>query len=309
MTGSGSAALMERIREFVGRETPSAGSRDPVNLPMIRHWCDALGDANPNYTDPDRAARSPHRGIVAPPTMLQAWTLQGLGPRPETTGPDVQASVLGLLDEAGFTSVVATNCEQEYHRYLALGDSLTASIVIDSVSDEKKTALGTGHFVNETLIYRDQRGEPVATMRFRLLKFRPPEARAGAGATDSAVRKISRPRPAITHDNAFFWEGVAAGELRIQRCQPCGRLRHPPGPMCPSVPESRLGHGAVEGARSRLQLRDRASSAGAAVRLPQSDRACRARRGNAPRVEPDRRPARRRPDRHAGAGGVHARGR
>jgi len=31
-----------------------------------------------------------------------------------------------------------------------------------------------------------------------------------------------------------FWEGTAAGELRIQRCGSCGRLRHPPRPMCPS---------------------------------------------------------------------------
>jgi uncharacterized OB-fold protein len=41
-----------------------------------------------------------------------------------------------------------------------------------------------------------------------------------------------RPRPAITHDNAFFWEGIASGKLLIQRCA-CGRLRHPPGPVCP----------------------------------------------------------------------------
>ncbi|MFQ5416879.1 MAG: Zn-ribbon domain-containing OB-fold protein [Myxococcota bacterium] len=54
--------------------------------------------------------------------------------------------------------------------------------------------------------------------------------------TESAPRatapKRSRPRPAITHDNAFFWKGVEAGRLLLQRCR-CGRLRHPPGPMCP----------------------------------------------------------------------------
>jgi len=41
-----------------------------------------------------------------------------------------------------------------------------------------------------------------------------------------------RPRPAITHDNEFFWKGVEEGRLLIQQCR-CGRLRHPPGPMCP----------------------------------------------------------------------------
>ena len=40
--------------------------------------------------------------------------------------------------------------------------------------------------------------------------------------------------PLITPDTAFFWEGTAAGELRIQRCAKCGALRHPPGPMCPA---------------------------------------------------------------------------
>ncbi|WP_432841545.1 Zn-ribbon domain-containing OB-fold protein [Dactylosporangium sp. CA-092794] len=43
----------------------------------------------------------------------------------------------------------------------------------------------------------------------------------------------ARPRPAVNQDNAFFWDGVARGELLVQRCADCGHLRHPPGPMCP----------------------------------------------------------------------------
>jgi uncharacterized OB-fold protein len=42
-----------------------------------------------------------------------------------------------------------------------------------------------------------------------------------------------RPRPGITHDNRFFWDGVNAGKLLIQRCADCKELRHPPAPMCP----------------------------------------------------------------------------
>ena len=33
--------------------------------------------------------------------------------------------------------------------------------------------------------------------------------------------------------NKTFWEGVRAGELRIQKCASCGQLRQPPRPMCP----------------------------------------------------------------------------
>jgi uncharacterized protein len=43
-----------------------------------------------------------------------------------------------------------------------------------------------------------------------------------------------RPRPAITRDNEFFWKGVREGKLLIQRCDSCGKLRHPPAPICPT---------------------------------------------------------------------------
>jgi uncharacterized OB-fold protein len=47
------------------------------------------------------------------------------------------------------------------------------------------------------------------------------------------ARVPRRPRPGINRDNSFFWEGLKEDKLLIQRCQPCGELRHPPGPMCP----------------------------------------------------------------------------
>ena len=41
-----------------------------------------------------------------------------------------------------------------------------------------------------------------------------------------------RIQPPMGEDNAWWWERVAAGELPIQRCTGCGKLRHPPRPMC-----------------------------------------------------------------------------
>src|SRR5690349_1494699 len=76
-------SLANRLRAFVGRPAaPPFRAHDPVNQPMIRHWCDAVGDANPVYTVPRVAAASRHGGIVAPPAMLQAWTMRGLGHPP-----------------------------------------------------------------------------------------------------------------------------------------------------------------------------------------------------------------------------------
>jgi uncharacterized OB-fold protein/acyl dehydratase len=229
-----STSLGSRLQGFVGRPTgPPFRARDAVNQPMIRHWCDAVGDANPIYTDPEAAAASRHAGIVAPPAMLQAWTMGGLDPRPgPPPGEYVVGELFALLDGAGFTSVVATNCDQEYIRYLRPGDHLTVSGVIESISEEKRTGLGPGHFVTWVNTFCSDEGEVVGTMRFRVLRFRPPQS-APAETAPAADRAPRRPRPAISDDNRFFWDGVERGELLIQRCVSCGVLRHPPRPMCP----------------------------------------------------------------------------
>jgi uncharacterized OB-fold protein len=51
-------------------------------------------------------------------------------------------------------------------------------------------------------------------------------------AGERAATSWPRLRPAITHDNRFFWEGLSEGKLLLQRCSGCRKLRHPPGPMC-----------------------------------------------------------------------------
>lgn len=181
-------ALFEQLRSFEGTVDGAPGSAPyPVNEAMIHHWCDAIGDRNPAYLDPAYADLDPayadqteRSGVIAPPAMLQAWTMRGL--RPPTAEEEAYAaaqgdarSVLQTLDAAGFTSVVATNCEQEYLRDLVPGDRLTHEVVVESVSPEKKTGLGTGHFVTQLYTFRDGDGEIVGTMRFRILKFRPPQ--------------------------------------------------------------------------------------------------------------------------------------
>jgi uncharacterized OB-fold protein len=190
-----------------------------------------VGDENPIYTDPEAAARSAHGGVVAPPVMLQAWVMRGIKPRP-TSGGNARDELMAILDAAGFSSVVATDCEQEYYRYLRPGDHLSMTSTIESISEEKKTALGTGHFITTRSDYHDQRGELVGSMRFRILKFRPAERKQAEPEASERRERPRRPRPAVTPDNAFFFEGARRGQLLIQRCASCGLLRHPPHAMC-----------------------------------------------------------------------------
>jgi uncharacterized OB-fold protein len=133
------------------------------------------------------------------------------------------------LDEAGFTSVVATNSEQEYHRYLRLGEQVAVRSSLEEVTGPKRTALGEGWFVTTRSTWYVGT-EAVASMMFRILKFRPSAPPVPPAPPDPVAADVLR--PVVSPDTAFFWEGTARHELRIQRCGACGALRHPPGPMC-----------------------------------------------------------------------------
>ncbi|GHD66518.1 bifunctional MaoC family dehydratase N-terminal/OB-fold nucleic acid binding domain-containing protein [Streptomyces goshikiensis] len=215
------ARFHELLKAFEGRPAAIAGrAKDPVNEPMIRHWCEAMGDTSPAYTGPD---------AIAPPTMLQAWTMGGLSGHSDRSCAYDQ--LLALLDGAGCTSVVATDCEQEYLRPLRPGDAVTFDAVIESVSARKTTKLGTGHFVTTRMDVRAN-GEPAGTHRFRILKYRPAATTAQPARPLPPKQPARRPRPVINRDNHGFWEGVRAHRLLIQRCSSCATLRFPWLPGC-----------------------------------------------------------------------------
>ena len=178
-------AFDHRIRSLVGRvlgEPNGSPGPDPVNQPMIRHWAAAFEDNNPVYTDPVAAAASRFGGVVAPPLMLQTWTL----PTPTITGmaerggsPTEQGdeSPILIFDRAGFTGTVASNSEFEFERYLQPGDTVSSTTRIESISERKQTRLGPGYFVTWLTTFSDADGTVIGRQRFRILKFNP------AGAT------------------------------------------------------------------------------------------------------------------------------
>jgi uncharacterized OB-fold protein/acyl dehydratase len=243
MTGDEASAVVLAAADTVRAAGPGSPrlARDPVNLPAIRNWTDAIGDANPVYTDADSAAKSIHGGLVAPPAMVQVWTMPGLQPQAADDGTDPLGQMMRTLDEAGYPAVVATNCAQTYHRYLKHGEVLSLQAELADVAGPKRTALGEGWFVTtrNTWYAGD---EPVAEMDWRVLKYRPArhadDEPLATAALESAPLGPAM-RPPVSPDTAFFWAGTQAGELRIQRCGECGALRHPPGPACLSCGTTR----------------------------------------------------------------------
>ncbi|MCF6472267.1 DNA-binding protein [Nonomuraea sp. MG754425] len=216
---TGTGALTDgELHELAGKqaalgEVRGAPAADPVNVPMIRHWLTAMGDEHPRYLE---------QGL-APPAMAQVWTMPGLrhGPKDRSPVDDMMIA----LDGNGYTGVVATNCEQTYHRYVRVGERLTPATRFSGLAGPKRTALGVGFFATWNITWYSEDDEPVAEMMFRVLKFRPP--------AKVAERPPYPLQPAVNQDTEFFWDGVGRGELRIQSCADCGELRHPPGPLCP----------------------------------------------------------------------------
>ena len=216
-------------------EVGSAGkievARDSVSEPVIRSWCDAMSESNPLYIDQDFANDSKHGGIIAPPAMLQVWTMSGLhlgNQFQRNTEDSPSAGVYQLLDEAGFTGVVATNATYHYNEVIRPGDLISASQKLLDVSEEKTTAIGMGHFVTTETIYSDASGKQVGSMEFRVLKFRP-----GTGKkSEQSEIKPPRPKPASNSSTDWFWDACNIKELRIQSCNECTNLQHPPAVHC-----------------------------------------------------------------------------
>ena len=236
-------ALEAEIRSYIGKPIgPAATGRDPINEPMIRQWCDAMGESHPAYLDADAAKNTVHGEIVAPPTMLQAWVMEGWEMHEGYDEPkNEQHRLHKLLADNGYTGVLGTNTEEKYTRYLRLGETVKALTVIDEISEEKATGAGIGYFITTKTSFENQDGEDLGSMSFRVLRFKPANPPAAASSSDGeagVAQKPTRIKPPMGRDNGWWWEKVASDDvIPIQRCTSCQKLRHPPRPMCDACGE------------------------------------------------------------------------
>ncbi len=201
------SAYQARLQACVGKASIGLmAAPHAVSEAMIAMWADALLDDNPVYVD-DAAARATGReGIIAPPTMIQAWIMPKLSVmaqaapeapgyepwlrgRARTGGPDSEAAlqVYRILAERGFSNSAATNCRQDYHAELRPGDRIRAVTTVDKVSDLKRTAMGYGHFLTTRYEFYDQDDRHVATQLWTVLRFRAPDEAPAAPPAAEAV--------------------------------------------------------------------------------------------------------------------------
>lgn len=227
---AGTDAVYALISPFAGRA--DGAPREAIGVvskDRIADWCEAIGDENPIYRDESAARAAGYDDIMCPPAAMMLWTMAGLRNQAQAIVGSEGVRLREILRENGFSVSLAVNCDQEYGRYLQLGDRVVVQAAIGSISERKETALGQGYFHSVLLTYSTTAGEFVGRVTMRTLTFKPRES--PTAAPDEAASQ--RPPPIVNRDTAFFWEGARKGQLVVQQCDSCHRLRNPPEPMCP----------------------------------------------------------------------------
>lgn len=162
----------EMIEEYVGITSEKVNGVDEVCRPMIRHWCEVMEDTNPLYTDEEYAQHSKYGGIIAPPTQVQVYIMNPLWPKTERE-PNSMEQLVSLFKAHGFSSIVATEQVQEYGVPMKLGDQISYTISVQSVSPLKQTARGPGYFATFLYCFTNQRDEIVCNQSFTILAYKP----------------------------------------------------------------------------------------------------------------------------------------
>jgi uncharacterized protein len=162
-------SLPDALR-MVGVRTEPRYAGTVVSAARIQHFASMVRDGNPSYWD-DQFARRVWGGLVAPPALLMGLLIP---PPWLPTGAPRVASIAIRVPLPGTTFINAAN-DAEFLTAIREGDRLSVVEEVLSVSPEKRTRLGTGHFVQTCDSYRNQAGAPVATSRNTLFRFTPAE--------------------------------------------------------------------------------------------------------------------------------------
>ena len=180
------SSAYEYIQGLVGKEGKPETGADGVCKEMIRHWCEAMEDTNPLYTDEAYAAKSKHGGIIAPPQMVQVWTFRPLWPNGqemEFRNPELLPErelkpnelAVKKLNEDGYTGTMAVGTSMEFITPMFPGDEVTWRISVANITPEKKTGAGTGHFITFGFRYTNQKDEVICNQTMTVFKFKPPQ--------------------------------------------------------------------------------------------------------------------------------------
>lgn len=172
-----------------------------------------MGDNNPLYLDDAYRSAAGFERVVAPPAMMQMWTMRDVNDRYAPGSTDAPPyEVFDVLKAHGVLGNVAVSYDITFHRLLEEGDRAHHYTTIANISDLKTTGLGEGYFVTERVEYLDQHDTLFAEALITYFQYTPAENRATDEAAPEGTTTARKPPAAQEHWQTKF-KDVSFGSL------------------------------------------------------------------------------------------------
>lgn len=186
------------LSALTGHRTGPYCSFNAVSRVQVWQWCSAMGDRNPLYLDEDYRSRAGFDRVVAPPAMMQMWTMRDVNSAyAPGTADNAGPRVFDTLAEYGFGGIVAVSYDIRFHRLLLEGDRAHHFSTIATISPLKRTTLGHGHFVTDRVEFLDQDDALFAEALITYFVYQP---KAVAGTATQAGQQTPAPPTPVASD-------------------------------------------------------------------------------------------------------------
>ena len=172
--------MIALTRESASEQAPLA-----VDEYLIRHWCETLEDGNPLYLDRDYARSRGFDHLVAPPgSVMTTFAMAFRWPWPPTEHEPARHIHYEIKELLDLPVGIINEIEIETGVPLQVGDRVSVSQRLVSISPWKKTRVGEGHFWTMDRLYRNQHEELVVRERMSAFGYgrtATPVAASGSG--------------------------------------------------------------------------------------------------------------------------------
>jgi len=151
---------------MVGMRTEPRYAGTAVSAARIQHFASMVRDANPSYWEPEFAQRA-WDGLVAPPALLTGLLM----PPPWVPTAEPPTASIAIRVPLPGTAIINASNDAEYLTPILEGDRLSVVEEVVSVSPEKRSRLGAGHFIETLETYRRADETTVARIRNTLFRY------------------------------------------------------------------------------------------------------------------------------------------
>ena len=163
--------LSAEIQSWIGQYRYEEESEFDVELGYVQTSCASVENGNPLFWD-EKLAQDLTGGFIAMPTMLSLW----FRPHHWAPGRDEPKQPLqvhfDLKEQLGLPEAVMTDNTITFHEPVRPGDRLRTRQILRSVSDPKRTKLGSGRFWVIEVEYLNQDGELVGVESYTGFGYR-----------------------------------------------------------------------------------------------------------------------------------------